>query len=84
MPSPTVRASAAALPISSRRLFLAGGTAAAVFATVKRAAPAAALISDDAELFALAEGIAAADEALDRSFCTSEWQASDPEPSLGS
>ena len=40
MPNPTVRASATALPISSRRLFLAAGTAAAVFATVKTAAAA--------------------------------------------
>jgi hypothetical protein len=38
MPNDTVRASATALPIPNRRLFLATGTAAAVFATVKRAA----------------------------------------------
>jgi hypothetical protein len=38
MPNDTVRASATALPKSSRRLFLAAGTAAAVCATLKSAA----------------------------------------------
>jgi hypothetical protein len=42
MPNATVRASATALPNSSRRLFLAAGSAAAVFATVKRAAASTA------------------------------------------
>jgi hypothetical protein len=41
MPNDTVRASATALPIPNRRLFLAAGSAAAVFATVKRAAGSA-------------------------------------------
>jgi hypothetical protein len=38
MPNPIVRASATALPNSSRRLFLAAGTAAAVCASLKNAA----------------------------------------------
>ena len=52
MPNPTVRASATAMPNSSRRLFLAAGSAAAVFATVKRAAGSTPA-GDDAELFDL-------------------------------
>jgi len=45
----TVRASATALPISSRRLFLAAGTAAAVFAGLRGAAHAAPspILSED-------------------------------------
>jgi hypothetical protein len=38
MPNPTVRANATALPNSSRRLFLAAGTAAALCASLKGAA----------------------------------------------
>ena len=54
MPNPTIRASGTALPISSRRLFLAAGTAAAVFTTVKIAA-AAITSTDDDPIFAAIE-----------------------------
>ena len=60
MPNLPVRASATALPIPNRRLFLTAGSAAAVFATVKRAggstpaAEASASSHPDAELLALA------------------------------
>jgi hypothetical protein len=70
MPNPTVRASATALPNSSRRFFLGRGAAAlsgvAIGATIGASIPlpsAAAQSEADAELFALADAIAEADRA---------------------
>jgi hypothetical protein len=74
MSNPTVRASAAALPvtpvaeisttgISSRRFFLAAGSAAAVFAGLKGVAQAAA--SGDAEIVALSAEVLRLNEVAD-------------------
>jgi hypothetical protein len=59
----------------SRRLFLVAGTAAALGATLKRAA-AASTTSSDAELFALGEQIAFTDETLEK-VCTAHEAAED-------
>jgi hypothetical protein len=64
MPNPSIPAAGGAMPAqghATRRLFLAAGSVAAVFATVKKAAalPAGA----DAELMALTDAIARADKA---------------------
>ena len=68
MPNPTVRASATALPKSSRRAALglfAGLSALVATPVIARAATSPTISAEDAELFALAEPIAAADAALE-------------------
>ena len=57
MPNDIVRASATVLPNSSRRLFLAAGTAAAVCASLKSATALAGTAEDDAKILDLANEV---------------------------